>query len=207
MPNSNVGKRIIRAAGGDGYTWVTYRHPECAYDGRCETRKKCAPRDPGKIWIQERPRKVLPGIPRVGDKNCKKPGFIIIKPFSPRNLVIEEIKTNPQPLINLHGGREERGWSWEGILASNPQAAKATWTTELLPSPTNEVCIVLPSEGRQQGGSQRGGLRVWDTHFVASSIFFRECRSLGSVCCRFKYSETALAGNSVSQIYPKSRAK
>lgn len=45
------------------------------------------------------------------------------------------------------------------------------------------------------------------THFVASSIFFLEWRSLGSVCCLFRYSETALAGNSVSQMYPKSRAK
>lgn len=26
----NVGKRVIRAAGGDGHTWVTYRHPERA---------------------------------------------------------------------------------------------------------------------------------------------------------------------------------
>lgn len=38
-------------------------------------------------------------------------------------------------------------------------------------------------------------------------MFFLECRSLGSVCCLFRYSDTALAGNSVSQIYPKSRAK
>lgn len=33
MPNSNVGKRVIRAAGKDGYTWVTYRHPERAHVG------------------------------------------------------------------------------------------------------------------------------------------------------------------------------
>lgn len=45
------------------------------------------------------------------------------------------------------------------------------------------------------------------THFVASSMFFLEWRSLGSVCCLFRYSDTALAGNSVSQMYPKSRAK
>lgn len=37
MPNSNVGKKVIRAAGRDGHTWVTYRHPEqhtwlCGYD-------------------------------------------------------------------------------------------------------------------------------------------------------------------------------
>lgn len=28
MTNSNVGNGVIRTAGRDGHTWVTYRHPE-----------------------------------------------------------------------------------------------------------------------------------------------------------------------------------
>lgn len=61
--------------------------------------------------------------------------------------------------------------------------------------------------GRIEGRLAEGGGCQLGTHFVASSMFFLEWRSLGSVCCLFRYSETALAGNSVSQMYPKSRAK
>lgn len=79
--------------------------------GRCEIRQKCAPRDPEKNWNKDQPRKSLPGVPRVGDKNCKKPGFILIKPLSPRSLVIRETKRNPKPIVNLGG---ERGGEREG---------------------------------------------------------------------------------------------
>lgn len=194
--------------------------PSVHMTGRCEIRQKCAPRDPEKNWNKDQPRKSLPGVPRVGDKNCKKAWIHINKATLPQKLGNTGDREKPKAHNQLGwGGGEERekGSRVElgGLLASNPHAAKATSTTELLPCSTNEVCIAvaqhfLPKRGNvvtQKGRSQGGGLRVWDTHLVASSIFFRECRSLGSVCCRFKYSETALAGNSVSQIYPKSRAK
>lgn len=79
----------------------------------------------------------------------------------------------------------------------------------LLPLKKSAFCSAPspPKTGGSVWGESGMKPRVWDTHLVASSIFFRECRSLGSVCCRFKYSETALAGNSVSQMYPKSLAK
>ena len=45
------------------------------------------------------------------------------------------------------------------------------------------------------------------THLAASSMLLRPCSSPGSACCRHRYSAAALAGNSVSQTYPKSRAR
>lgn len=45
------------------------------------------------------------------------------------------------------------------------------------------------------------------THLVASSMFFLVWSSVGSECCRHRYSAAALAGNSVSHTYPKSRAR
>lgn len=45
------------------------------------------------------------------------------------------------------------------------------------------------------------------THLAASSMLLRLCSSPGSACCRHRYSAAALAGNSVSQMKPKSRAR
>ena len=45
------------------------------------------------------------------------------------------------------------------------------------------------------------------TYLVANTSSLRRYNSAGSVCCRHKYSATCRAGNSVSQTYPKSRAK
>ena len=86
MPNSNVGKRVIRAAGRDGCTWVTYRHPERARvavwigQGDVDPTEKYASRDAGENWNRDPTGKGLPAIPGVGDVNCKKPGFGLIKP-------------------------------------------------------------------------------------------------------------------------------
>lgn len=45
------------------------------------------------------------------------------------------------------------------------------------------------------------------SYFVARSMFFLVTCSFGSECCRLRNSATALAGNSVSQTYPKSLAR
>lgn len=71
MPNSNVGKkRVIRAEGRDGYTWVTYRHPEqpwlCEEDRkRCNLGRNKHPRI-GKNWNKAPTLQGLPVTPQGG---------------------------------------------------------------------------------------------------------------------------------------------
>lgn len=72
MPNSNVGKRVIRAEGRDGYTWVTYRHPEQAHvavwGGQEDVQpgQKQASRDAGRTGIRLHPAKVCLSPPGLG---------------------------------------------------------------------------------------------------------------------------------------------
>lgn len=77
MPNSNVGKRVIRAAGKDGYTWVTYRHPERAHvgvwirQGDVKPGQKYALRDPGKESNKDPPEKVFLTSAGLGKRTLK----------------------------------------------------------------------------------------------------------------------------------------
>ena len=72
MPNSNVGKRVIRAGGRDGCTWVTYRLPELAHvavpGGQEDVQpgQKQASRDAGKTWNKAPPQKVCLSPPGLG---------------------------------------------------------------------------------------------------------------------------------------------
>lgn len=61
-------------------------------------------------------------------------------------------------------------------------------------------------ENRKTGheGPQR---HLHGTYLVARIIFFRAVCSFCSICCLARCSPTALAGNSVSHVQPKSRAK
>lgn len=72
MPNSNVGKRVIRAGGRDGYTCVTYRLPERATWLCGEDRKMCnlgRNKHPGmqeRTGIRPHPEKVCLSSPGLG---------------------------------------------------------------------------------------------------------------------------------------------
>ena len=62
------------------------------------------------------------------------------------------------------------------------------------------VCIYMYAYRGFNGGTL-------GTHLVAWMSSFRRYDSDGSACCRLRYSATCLAGNSVSQTYPKSLAR
>lgn len=70
------------------------------------------------------------------------------------------------------------------------------------PHATSQMCLVHYVTDSTYKGDEGAGSNqtLHHTHFVASSMFFRVCSSLGSACCRLRYSLTALVGNSVSQM-------